>query len=83
MSLMYRFLVDKYNSSLDVSHIGFLCPQTIAASTIRDDHQATTAYLKDFFLFSRDRGDAGCKLILAPYYEEYIMDFKLMIYFYV
>ncbi|KMS98462.1 hypothetical protein BVRB_4g091570 [Beta vulgaris subsp. vulgaris] len=70
IQVFIMFLVDKYNSSLDVSHIGFLCPQTIAASTIRDDHQATTAYLKDFFLFSRDRGDAGCKLILAPYYEE-------------
>uniref|UniRef100_A0A803LYE9 DUF8039 domain-containing protein n=1 Tax=Chenopodium quinoa TaxID=63459 RepID=A0A803LYE9_CHEQI len=68
-----RFLIDKYISSFDLSHIGFLCPQTIAASNVRHQnhqHQVTVDYIRDVFLSSRDRGDAGYQLILAPYYEE-------------
>ncbi|XP_021755815.1 uncharacterized protein LOC110721000 [Chenopodium quinoa] len=73
VQVFMMFLIDKYISSFDLSHIGFLCPQTIAASNVRHQnhqHQVTVDYIRDVFLSSRDRGDAGYQLILAPYYEE-------------
>ncbi|XP_021758847.1 uncharacterized protein LOC110723783 [Chenopodium quinoa] len=73
VQVFMMFLIDRYISSFDSSHIGFLCPQTIAASNVRHQthhHQVTADYIRDVFLSSRDRGDAGYQLILAPYYEE-------------
>ncbi|XP_056682995.1 uncharacterized protein [Spinacia oleracea] len=70
VQVFMMFLIDKYKSSFDLSHIGFLCPEKIAASNVRHHHKVTSKYMSNVFLSSRDRGDAGNQLILAPYFEE-------------
>ncbi|XP_021863005.2 uncharacterized protein [Spinacia oleracea] len=70
VQLFMMFLIDQYKSSFDSSHIGFLCPERIEASNVRHHHKVTSNYMSNVFLSSRDRGDAGNQLILAPYFEE-------------